>query len=72
MIDKILQDNELAKETITLTYSELDNFARQVVGETIIATLSAPIKHLQVTTYDSQLVEATMLCIVDAIRNHFK
>ena len=72
MIDKILQDNELAKETITLTYSELDNFARQVVGEAIIATLSAPIKHLQVTTYDSQLVEATMLCIVDAIKNHFK
>ena len=72
MIDKILQDNELAKETITLTYSELDNFARQVVGEAIIATLSAPIKHLQVTTYDSQLVEATMLCIVDSIKNHFK
>lgn len=72
MIDKILQDNELAQETITLTYSELDNFARQVVGEAIIATLSAPIKHLQVTTYDSQLVEATMLCIVDAIKNHFK
>lgn len=72
MIDKILQDNDLTQETFTLTYAELTNFAHQVIGEAILATLSAPIKHLQVTTYDQHLVEATQLSIVDAIRNHFK
>ena len=59
-------------ETFTLTYDELDSFARQIIGETVLVVLSAPIKHLQVTTYDQQLVEATMLSIVDAIKEHFK
>ena len=74
MIDTILQDNNInpGNTKFVLSYSELENFAHQVIGEAILATLSAPIKHLQVTTYDSQLVEATQLSIVDAIKNHFK
>ena len=74
MIDTILQDNNInpGNTKFVLSYEQLENFARQVIGEAILATLSAPIKHLQVTTYDSQLVEATQLSIVDAIRNHFK
>lgn len=74
MIDEILHDNNInpGSTKFVLSYGELENFANQVIGEAILATLSAPIKHLQVTTYDQQLVEATMLSIVDAIRNHFK
>lgn len=74
MIDKILHDNQInpGNTKFVLSYDELHNFAQQVIGEAILATLSAPIKHLQHTTYDQNLVEATQLSIVDAIRNHFK
>lgn len=72
MIDKILQDNELTQETFVLTYEQLTHFAHQVIGEAILATLSAPTKHLQNNSYDQQLVEATTHIIIDAIKNHFK
>ena len=68
MIDNIIQENQ----EFLVNSEIMHNFAHQVIGEAILAVLSAPIKDLQVTTYDQQLVQATQLAIVDAIRNHFK
>ena len=73
-LKEILHTNNInpGSTKFVLSYAELTNLLNQVVGEAVLATLSAPIKHLQNTTYDQQLVEATQLSIVDAIRNHFE
>ena len=48
-----------------------DEFAQQIVGETILAVLAADLRDIVVTNYDSDMARAVVNKILDNIRNHW-
>lgn len=73
MNNKILHTNNInpGNTKFVLSYEQLTDLLQQTVGETILAILAAKTKHLRVTTYDDDLVEATTLTIINDVRNHW-
>jgi hypothetical protein len=65
-LDRILEQNNL-----TLDSDVSQTLAKQILGESILAILASNTKHLEATTYDYQLVEATKTTIVNELRNHW-
>lgn len=52
--------------------AELEYFVEQVVGEAVLATLAADTRQIVYTTYDQQLVNATIERVIHQLRNHFE
>jgi hypothetical protein len=48
-----------------------DEFAQQIVGETVLAVLAADLRDIVVTTYDVDMANAVVNKILDNIRNHW-
>lgn len=48
-----------------------DEFAQQVVGETITAIMCAKLQSITLTSYDADIAQATQMEIVNAVRDHW-
>lgn len=47
-------------------------FAKQVVGETILAILAADCSRFTTTTYDKEFVDGVKSAVIDAVRDHWE
>ena len=67
----ILRDcsKEELKHTRIVDY---DKFAKEIVGETILAILAADCRDLTKTTYDKGFVDGVTSRIVESVRNHWR
>lgn len=50
---------------------DLEEFAKQIVGETILAVLATNHTQAVYTTFDQQLMDGAVARVVDQIRNHW-
>lgn len=50
---------------------DLEEFAKQIVGETILAVLATDHTQAVYTTFDQQLMDGAVARVVDQIRNHW-
>jgi len=51
---------------------DIDEFAQQIVGETIAAILATNCKDIIYTTYDQDRVHGIIGRVVDQVRNHWE
>lgn len=49
-----------------------DDFAQQVVGESIVAALCTDLRDITYTTYDRDMISSIVSRVVDQIRNHWE
>ena len=49
-----------------------DEFAQQIVGESIVAALCTDLKDITYTTYDRDMISSIVARVVDQIRNHWE
>lgn len=49
----------------------MEQFAKQIVGETILAVLATNHTQAVYTTFDQQLMDGAVARVVDQIRNHW-
>lgn len=66
---------ELKYHSTGLTHTrtvDYDEFAKQIVGETILAILAADCRDMTKTTYDKGFVDGVISRVVDSVRNHWE
>lgn len=49
----------------------LEEFAQQIVGETVLAILATDCRDFTYTTFDRDRVQGTIERVVDQVRNHW-
>lgn len=49
-----------------------DEFAQQIVGESVVAALCTDLKDITYTTYDRDMIASIVNRVVDQIRNHWR
>lgn len=49
----------------------LEHFAKQIVGETVLAILATDCRDFVYTTFDRDRAEGTISRVVDQVRNHW-
>jgi hypothetical protein len=50
---------------------DYDYFAKQIVGETILAIMAADIRASIYTTYDKQLADGVIHRVLDSVKKHW-
>lgn len=50
---------------------DYDEFAKQIVGETILAILAADTRDVVYTTHDKAISDGVVSRVVDSVRNHW-
>lgn len=50
---------------------DYDEFAQQVVGETITAILATDLRSMVHTSFDKQLADSITSKVIDSVRNHW-